>query len=61
VITNDVSELINFTEAADFLGISRVWLYVLIEKGRLHPVQVADRQFLRKSEVQSYKESNREE
>lgn len=42
---------INFSQAAELLGVSRPTIYAMIERGELHPIQIADRQYLRKDEV----------
>jgi excisionase family DNA binding protein len=51
-----LQELVNFSEAAQLLGVSRPTIYDWIKKGRLHPIRLADRRFLAKSEVLQVKE-----
>ena len=48
-------KLLNYSEAAKILGITRQWVYALITTGQLHPVEVADRKFLKRVEVEKVK------
>ena len=50
-----VSNLINYSEAARKLQVSRQTIYAMIERGELHPLVIADRRYLQKSEVQELK------
>ena len=45
-------DLINFSEAARWLGVTRVTLYAMIARGELHPLTIADRRYLLKEEVE---------
>lgn len=53
-----LQELVNYSQAAQMLGVSRPTIYDWIKKGRLHPIKLADRQFLYKSEVLEMKEAS---
>jgi excisionase family DNA binding protein len=46
------NNLINFSQAAELLSVSRPTIYAMIERGELHPVQIADRQYLKMDEVE---------
>jgi len=46
-----VSNLLNLSESATLLGVSRPTIYLLIKRGRLHPLIIADRPYLVKEEV----------
>lgn len=47
-----VSNLLNYTDAARLLGITRATVYAMIKRGELHPMAIADRQYLLKEEVE---------
>ena len=49
------NELLNISEAAGVLGIATKTVYEIIERGELHPIQIADRQYLKESEVLTLK------
>jgi len=51
-----VSNLINFTQAAKLLKISRPTIYNLIERNRLRPVCIGRNRFLIRQEVEGLKE-----
>ena len=51
-ITLKVDNLLNYTEAAHKLGITRATIYAMIQRGELHPLVVADRRYLVKDEVE---------
>jgi len=53
------NNLINFSQAAELLGVSRPTIYAMIERGELHPVQIADRQYLNRDEVEGIKGRNK--
>jgi len=46
------NNLINFSQAAELLSVSRPTIYAMIERGELHPIQIADRQYLKRDEVE---------
>lgn len=50
-----VSNLLNYSEAARRLGISRPTIYALIDRGELHPVAIAERRYLLTEEVERLK------
>jgi len=54
MLGNVMSEnnLINFSQAAELLSVSRPTIYAMIERGELHPIQIADRQYLKRDEVE---------
>jgi len=52
--TND---LINYSEAARTLNITRATLYAWIQKGMLTPLAIADRRYLLRSEVDGLKKA----
>ena len=54
-------KLLNYSEAAKILGITRQWVYALITTGQLHPVEVADRKFLERDEVERVKKEREKE
>ena len=47
-----LSNLLNYSQAARMLGVTRVTIYAMIERGNLHPVAIADRRYLFKEEVE---------
>lgn len=49
------NNLINFSQAAELLGVSRPTIYAMVERGELHPTQIADRQYIKIEEVESLK------
>jgi excisionase family DNA binding protein len=57
MLGNVMSEnnLINISQAAELLSVSRPTIYAMIERGELHPIQIADRQYLKREEVESKK------
>ena len=44
--------LLNYSEAACLLMVTRVTIYAMIKRGQLHPVVIADRRYLFKEEVE---------
>ena len=48
-------DLINLTQAAETLGVSRPTVYDLIRKGELTPVEIAGLQYLDRGEVEGLK------
>ena len=49
--TLEISNLVNFTEAAEILGVSRPTIYALIEKQQLHPVAIGRNRYLLRDEI----------
>jgi excisionase family DNA binding protein len=49
------NNFINFSQAAEILNVSRPTIYAMIERGELHPIQIADRQYLKRDEVDTIK------
>jgi excisionase family DNA binding protein len=47
-----VSNLIDYRQAARMLGVSRQTVHAMIKRGELHPFSIADRRFLFKEEVE---------
>lgn len=47
-----VNNLLNYTEAARLLQVTRVTIYAMIARGELHPLEIADRRYLLKEEVE---------
>ena len=43
---------VNLSQAAEILGVSRPTIYKMIERGELHPVLIATRQYLKRDEVE---------
>lgn len=54
-IVLEVKNLLNFSKAAQILGVSRPTLYKFIKQGKLHPVSIGRNRFLALGEVQSLK------
>jgi len=54
-VTIRTEDLINYSDAAKTLGVSRVTLYAIIKRGKLHPVAVGRNRFLQKQEVEKLK------
>lgn len=50
-----VSNLLNYTEAAYILGITRATIYAMIKRGELHPIAIADRRYLLQEEIDRLK------
>ncbi|PKL78935.1 MAG: hypothetical protein CVV27_02620 [Candidatus Melainabacteria bacterium HGW-Melainabacteria-1] len=48
-------DLLNFKQTAKELGVTRVTVYKMIDRGELHPVIISDRRYLRKVEVEQLK------
>ena len=47
----DPEELLNISQAAGLLGIAAKTVYEIIARGELHPIQIADRQYLTRSAI----------
>ena len=45
-------DLINFSEAARLLKVTRTTIYAMIQRGELHPFGIADRRYLFKEEIE---------
>ena len=45
-------DLLNFSETARILGVTRVTIYAMIKREELHPFAIADRRYLLKDEVE---------
>lgn len=50
-----LEDLINLSQAAEILGVSRPTVYDFIGRGELEPVRIADRQYLVKGDVEDLK------
>jgi len=48
-----VSGLLNYSEAAHILKVTRATVYAMIIRGELHPFDIADRHYLFREEVES--------
>ena len=48
-----VSNLLNYSEAAHILKVTRATVYAMIVRGELHPLDIADRHYLFREEVES--------
>ena len=48
-----VSGLLNYSEAAHILKVTRATVYAMIIRGELHPLDIADRHYLFREEVES--------
>ena len=56
-----VSNLLNYSEAARILKVTRATIYAIIARGELHPLTIADRHYLLREEVERLKrEKNKE-
>ena len=49
----------NFSEAARILGVTRVTVYAMIRRGELHPLAIADRRYLLKTEVEALRNDHK--
>lgn len=60
MINNAMSEnnFVNLSQAAEILGVSRPTIYKMIERGELHPVLIATRQYLKRDEVEEIKKAS---
>jgi len=47
-----IANLINYSEAARLLDVSRTTIYAMIERGELKPVAIAERRYLKRDEVE---------
>jgi excisionase family DNA binding protein len=45
-------DLITFSEAARLLNVTRMTIYAWIERGKLHPLNIARNKFLLKDEIE---------
>jgi len=54
-------DLINITQAAEMLGVSRPTIYELIRRGELTPVEIAGLSYLDRGEVESLKQKRNNE
>jgi excisionase family DNA binding protein len=52
-----VSNLLNYSEAARILAVTRATVYAMIERGELHPWDIADRRYLLREEVERIKKA----
>jgi predicted site-specific integrase-resolvase len=50
----ELLDLITLSEAAELRGVSQQAISDLMRRGRLHPVEIAGRKFLKRSEVASF-------
>jgi len=48
----EVSNLIDYRQAARMLGVSRQTVHAMIKRGDLHPFTIAERRYLLKDEVE---------
>ncbi len=55
-----VSNLLNYSESARILGVTRATIYAMIERGELHPIAIADRRYLLREEVERLKKEKSE-
>ena len=63
-IKMQTDDLINFSEAARLLKVTRTTIYAMIQRGELHPFGIAGRRYLFKEEIEGLideKYSNRGE
>jgi len=51
-IKMQTDDLINFSEAARLLKVTRTTIYAMIQRGELHPFGIADRRYLFKEEIE---------
>lgn len=56
-----VNNLLNYSDAARILGVTRVTIYAMIARGELHPLAVADRRYLLREEIERSKEATNSE
>jgi len=54
-ITLDVRNLLNFPTTASLLGVSRQTVYDLVEKQKLHPVEIGHNRYFLRNEVETLK------
>lgn len=47
-----VSNLLNYSDAAHILKITRATIYAMIRRGELHPFAIADRHYLLSEEIE---------
>lgn len=52
-----VSNLLNYSDAARLLQVTRATIYAMIARGELHPLDVADRRYLLREEVERLKDA----
>ena len=52
IIRLEVSNLIDYREAARMLGVSRQTIHAMIKRGDLHPFAIAERRYLLRQEVE---------
>lgn len=50
-----IENLINITEAARLMGVSRQTVYAMIKRGKLRRVKVSDRQYIDKGDLVGYR------
>ena len=55
----EVSNLIDYREAARMLSVSRQTVHAMIKRGDLHPFIIADRRFLLRDEVERLVNENK--
>ena len=55
--TNQMDDLVNFTEAATILGVSRPTIYNLVAREKLTPIDIAHNRYLNREEVEQLKSS----
>ena len=48
----EIANLINYSEAARRLKVTRATIYAMISRGELHPFNIADRRYLVREEVE---------
>lgn len=53
--------LLNYSEAARLLNVTRVTIYAMIKRGQFNPVVIADRRYLLKEEVEKVANAKKEE
>ena len=51
-IKMQTDDLINFSEAARLLKVTRTTIYAMIQRGELHPFGIAGRRYLFKEEIE---------
>ncbi len=54
-ITLETKDLLDFTDAAKYLEVSRPTIYALIEEGRLHPISLGKVRYLYVAELEQVK------